>query len=123
MVHGALPSLAGRQGLSARRRGEEGSFEAVGLQRLVAGLGSLCRRHDLRICCVCVCMHDDCVSCTGAAAINQMDYKAALKHKAVVAEVACGAAATGQWSMLGVLFDEVSRQAVSKHMAGSSQLV
>ena len=48
----------------------------------------------------------------GAAAIHQMDYKAAMKHKAVVAEVACAAAATGQWSILGVLFDEVSRQEV-----------
>jgi len=38
-----------------------------------------------------------------------MDYKAAMKHKAVVAEVACTASATGQWSILGVLFDEVSR--------------
>ena len=47
---------------------------------------------------------------TGAAAIKQMSFKAAMKHKGVVAEVACGAASKGQMPILAVLFDEVTRK-------------
>ena len=44
-----------------------------------------------------------------AAVLNQLSFIAAMKHKAVVAEVACGAASKGRSPILGVLFDEVSR--------------
>ena len=45
----------------------------------------------------------------GAAVLKQLSFKAAMKHKAVVAEVACNAKSRNFQPILGVLFDEVSR--------------
>ncbi len=60
----------------------------------------------LRLCCV----HEQMSRMRGAAVIRQMSFRAAMKHKAVVAEVACGAASEGWSPILGVFFDEVSRR-------------
>lgn len=38
-----------------------------------------------------------------------MTFHAAMKHKAIVAEIACGAPSQGKTVILGVLFDEVTR--------------
>ena len=46
-----------------------------------------------------------------AAVLNQTSFIAAMKHKTVVAEVACGAGAKGRSPILGVLYDEVCRSA------------
>ena len=45
----------------------------------------------------------------GSAVIKQMNYKTSMRHKAVVIEVACNAKSNDRASILGVLFDEVSR--------------
>ena len=56
-------------------------------------------------------LHAACISyvLSGAAAIGQMGFDVAMKHKAMVAEVAYGAKAANKSSLLGVLFDEVCR--------------
>lgn len=46
----------------------------------------------------------------GAAVLKQLSFKNAMKHKAIVAEVACSAKSRGKLPILGVLFDEVSRR-------------
>ena len=45
-----------------------------------------------------------------AAVLGQMCFKSAMKHKAIVAKVATGAAARGRSPLLGVLFDELARR-------------
>jgi hypothetical protein len=45
-----------------------------------------------------------------AAVLGQMSFKSAMKHKAIVAKVATGAAARGRSPLLGVLFDELARR-------------
>ena len=47
----------------------------------------------------------------GAAVLKQFSYKSAMKHKALVAEIACNAKTTGQLPILGVVYDEVCRYA------------
>ena len=47
-----------------------------------------------------------------AAVLGQMSFKAAMQHKACVAEVAFGAASSNKSTILAVLFDEVSRLTV-----------
>ena len=42
-----------------------------------------------------------------AAVLGQVSFKSAMKHKAIVAKVATGAAARGRSPLLGVLFDEL----------------
>ena len=49
-------------------------------------------------------------ACAGAAVLNQMSFRVAMKHKQLVAEVAGNAKEMDQSPMLGVLFDEVSRR-------------
>ena len=41
--------------------------------------------------------------------LRQMSFKSAMKHKVLVAEVACDARSAGKLPILGVLYDEVSR--------------
>ncbi len=53
---------------------------------------------------------------TGAAVIGQMSFITAMKHKAIVTEVACSAMSKGKWSIMGVLFDEVSRFGVASEL-------
>jgi hypothetical protein len=63
-------------------------------------------------CCLCVgCIvhHLRNIWDSGAAICNQMSFSAAMKHKTVVSEIACGATSEGRTPILGVLFDEVSR--------------
>ena len=49
----------------------------------------------------------------GAAMVEQLTFTDAMKHKAVVTEVACHAMKEGKRSLLGVLYDEVARQFLS----------
>ena len=57
----------------------------------------------------CACVPRQCAVCVGAAVLRQLSFKTAMKHKLLVAEVACSAKSMDKWPILGVLFDEVCR--------------
>lgn len=61
-------------------------------------------QHGCDICCVVAAY-----ARAGAAILNQLQFKTAMKHKQLVAEVACTAKDKDKSPILGVLFDEVCR--------------
>ena len=48
-----------------------------------------------------------------AHALDQLSFKAAMAHKHIVQELASSAMAEGRKSLLGVIYDEIARLAVS----------